>query len=466
MKLKRFQGVRVRGYMNFDISFDSNLTFLIGINGTGKTTILKLLSGLLTPSYLELSQIDFSEIILTCERVSGTKQSYVYISCSKKGNTFALSYYEPYVSPKKITDSFTFSENNFFEREFGRDPIEFEKINHETYRFENTNVVNKIKSLRTPLFLGLNRMVRDSKFMPFDRDIMFNRRRNVDWEFSADTVDSALSEIEDMFHDHVRKNAQSQYELSEMFRKKVFSESFKVEEHTVIPNIEYNIELEKLEDRREKLNDAIEKLDVKDLSKQFSEYFDSIKKTLLVLSNTNALYKDNNNNTNTNPEYIKALLKWLVNCSQLEKIDNIIRYANTYSENIQKLKEPIVRFVESVNLFFKESGKEIDVDNKGEIKVKIKNSKRKPNTIYELSSGEKQLIIMLAHISFYKKNKNTSIFIIDEPELSLHISWQEIFVDALLKASPDTQFILATHAPAIISHISRRKNCIDLTKMN
>lgn len=219
--------------------------------------------------------------------------------------------------------------------------------------------------------------------------------------------------------------------------------------------------MEKLDERREKLNDAIDKLEVKDLSKQFSEYFDSIKNTLMVLSTTSSL----DSNQNTNPDYIKALLQWLVNCSQIEKIDNIIRYANEYSENIQRLKEPIFRFVESVNLFFKESGKEIEVDNKGEIKIKIKNSK-KTNTVFELSSGEKQLIVMLAHIAFHKKSKNASIFIIDEPELSLHISWQEIFVDALLKASSDTQFILATHAPAIISHISRRENCIDLTMMN
>lgn len=99
------------------------------------------------------------------------------------------------------------------------------------------------------------------------------------------------------------------------------------------------------------------------------------------------------------------------------------------------------------------------------MKIKIKGTK-KENSIYELSSGEKQLIILLAHIAFHKRNRNSSILIIDEPELSLHISWQELFVDALLKASPNTQYILATHAPAIISTIERRNNCVDLTLMN
>lgn len=39
MKLKKFKGKQIRGYMDFDIEFDESLTFLIGINGTGKTTI-------------------------------------------------------------------------------------------------------------------------------------------------------------------------------------------------------------------------------------------------------------------------------------------------------------------------------------------------------------------------------------------------------------------------------------------
>lgn len=68
IKLKQFIGKDIRGYMNFNIAFNESLTFLIGINGTGKTTILKLLSGLLCPSYIELYQIEFSYIELLCEK--------------------------------------------------------------------------------------------------------------------------------------------------------------------------------------------------------------------------------------------------------------------------------------------------------------------------------------------------------------------------------------------------------------
>ena len=62
MKLIRFKGENIRGYQLQSIDFRDRLTFLIGINGSGKTTVLRLLQGLLTPSYSDLSQIEFSTI--------------------------------------------------------------------------------------------------------------------------------------------------------------------------------------------------------------------------------------------------------------------------------------------------------------------------------------------------------------------------------------------------------------------
>ena len=445
--------------MNFDIAFNDSLTFLIGINGTGKTTILKLLSGLLSPSYIELAQIEFSYIELNCVKL-GTKQREIDISCFRQGNNILISLKDEF-EHKTYKDSISLIDIPNFYNAWDHEPFESEKLNRILFEFDNLGVVNKIRELRTPLFLGLNRRTGESTLNPvIERDRYLSRRRFSFLDSLFDSVDSALRDIEEMFHTYVRKNAQSQFNLSEQFRKKVFSESFRVEKYSV-PTIDYGTELAKLQFRQAELLNAIDKLNVDDLSEQFTEYFNSIKATLETLVNTPSLGPDKQ----PSPEYINALLQWMVNCSQIEKIDNIIGYANEYSQNILKTKEPLFRFIDSVNLFFNEGRKEIDVNPRGDVKVKIKGSKRE-NSIYELSSGEKQLIILLAHISFHRKSRNASILIIDEPELSLHISWQELFVDALLKASPNTQYILATHAPAIISTIDRRKNCVDLTLMN
>lgn len=464
MKLIKFSGKQIRGYMNFDIDFDGSLNFLIGINGTGKTTILKLLAGLLSPSYIELVQIDFSDIEIICERLTNIGSSrMIKISCNKSNNKLKLKVTEP-ENFMEIENEFLLYEQNSSITSHRKDFIDSEKLHRIVYDFEELEVVRYIKKLKTPLFIGLNRRTIDRNQMIVEEREFYSRRRHLNFDNMCnmyDSVDSALNEIQSMFYNYVRQKAQSQYSISEQFRRKVFEESFKIKENYLISNIEYMRELERLEERRKELNNAIDNLDVKDLSKQFSEYFDSMKKTLEILSSTSSLDEKGL----PNEEYVRVLLQWMIKSSQIEKIDNIIRYANDYLKNIQRLKEPINRFVDSVNLFFNESHKEIEVDNKGEIIIKTK-TKGKKFSVFELSSGEKQLIIMLAHIAFSYKYKNSPILIIDEPELSLHISWQELFVDALLNVSPNSQCILATHAPAIIAHIERRKNCIDLTNIN
>jgi len=73
--------------------------------------------------------------------------------------------------------------------------------------------------------------------------------------------------------------------------------------------------------------------------------------------------------------------------------------------------------------------------------------------IYELSSGEKQLFIILGEALLQKDSEWT--YIADEPELSLHVDWQEVLVDNLRTLNPNSQVIFATHSPDIVSHYSQ-----------
>ncbi|WP_282029820.1 AAA family ATPase [Paracoccus marcusii] len=76
----------------------------------------------------------------------------------------------------------------------------------------------------------------------------------------------------------------------------------------------------------------------------------------------------------------------------------------------------------------------------------------------DLSSGEKQLLIFLSETAL--RSESSYIFIADEPELSLHIEWQEKLVSVILELSPQAQVIFATHSPDIVGKY--QKNVISM----
>jgi recombinational DNA repair ATPase RecF len=60
MKITKLHAENVHGYLPIDVSFFDELTFLTGLNGSGKTSALRLLMALLTPNINELGTISFS----------------------------------------------------------------------------------------------------------------------------------------------------------------------------------------------------------------------------------------------------------------------------------------------------------------------------------------------------------------------------------------------------------------------
>jgi predicted ATP-binding protein involved in virulence len=70
--------------------------------------------------------------------------------------------------------------------------------------------------------------------------------------------------------------------------------------------------------------------------------------------------------------------------------------------------------------------------------------------ITSLSSGEQHLIVLLHGLLF--QLETNSLVLSDEPELSLHLLWEQPFLDDLLKIAQLAQVdvLVATHSPDII----------------
>lgn len=82
--------------------------------------------------------------------------------------------------------------------------------------------------------------------------------------------------------------------------------------------------------------------------------------------------------------------------------------------------------------------------------IEITDARGRVVPLNRLSSGEQHLLVLFGNLLFGPSRP--SLVLIDEPELSLHPSWQLSFLSSIerIKQVVKVDFILATHAPAMV----------------
>lgn len=68
-------------------------------------------------------------------------------------------------------------------------------------------------------------------------------------------------------------------------------------------------------------------------------------------------------------------------------------------------------------------------------------------TIKHLSSGEKQVLAIL--LSVFLQHKKPFILLLDEPEISLHVEWQNLLFKYMREINPNCQIIAVTHSSSL-----------------
>lgn len=110
--------------------------------------------------------------------------------------------------------------------------------------------------------------------------------------------------------------------------------------------------------------------------------------------------------------------------SRIEEVSNILKGI--------KLNTKLIDLTSEKAIFESPNGKKISID--------------------DLSSGEKQLYYRAAFLS--KLNIKNSLILVDEPETSLHPTWQREIIKLYQNAGENNQVILATHSPHIIASVN------------
>ena len=111
---------------------------------------------------------------------------------------------------------------------------------------------------------------------------------------------------------------------------------------------------------------------------------------------------------------------------------------------VQELANEKTHFMDIIDDLFRETGKTIKRDQ-NELYF---DSYGETISAYKLSSGEKQMLIIL--LTVLVQNKKPFVLFMDEPEVSLHVEWQQRLLELLMDLNPNVQVILTTHSPAVI----------------
>lgn len=459
MKIKALQVKNAYGYLNLNLKFPTGLSFLIGINGSGKTTAIRLIEALLTPSLEQLDRIPHESAVLRLEvngkvvRInSSVKNGRTIIEIPSLGDDSILSYELPELSLPISRES------------MAKDAISTAYSNLVAQN-SSSAVLNFLRrSVDTPLFLGLERRNVALHFWQTSsendpgHDRLATRRRDMLVESVrrrmpsiSGLLGSSLIDVQIVIQEIYRKRRVEQERFATQLREQILLDAFDYQlSHSFMRSIKQDVKFVKeIVQKRDHVEAALRGAGLREAN--FKPLVDKFYTHISVLAN-----KD------TPSASSEEMLELALNKPVVDRVLKLIESSERYNRELEKLWNPITQFLNLVNRFFADSEKRLAIDEVGWLYVSVSDDGQ-PQPLEVLSSGERQLVVIFGHLAINREINKAGIFVIDEPEISLHLKWQEIFVDSVLAASPGNQFILATHSPAIV--LDRDDNCISLDKI-
>lgn len=404
------------GNVDLDFKCDKQYNFLIGENGTGKTTVINLIAATLLVDFNKLDKIDFESITIIFKALNGSRKPSIKVFKSEKQNIpFYDIQYE--IKPSQSDDSIVFDLDEFESERYFRN-ISRHVLKEHFRASHSRNIYSEVEKYIKVNWLSVYRNVEDSQAITENKN-------------GLSTIDLKLNNIHDELGKYFSELAKKYSDKVVNFQKDILLSIITPEplERVLTGTSNFNIEHEKkaLEDIFEVLGVPKDKVQPKIL-----KHFDKFDKA-------NDFLKENTSKNIPISHFAAILNAWRSHAL-------VVEY-----EKLQSIKSEIFsmqkKFVDLLNKLF-ENRKLVRLSEKNELIFFTKNLDKVLN-ITELSSGEKQLIIILGQALL--QHQQPTIFIADEPELSLHLKWQEALTTAITSLNPKAQIIFATHSPDIVS---------------
>lgn len=440
MRILKFEGNKVHDYLNIDVEFNTDLSIVTGVNGSGKTTAIILLQAILCPNFKDLISIPFEKLELDI-----SYHNIEYKIVAKTDKNFIT------ISVNHILEPLKIDKRKLEELEY----LQFkqkEGIETNDYIIKSLSphpVLEFIQDLPSPIFIGLERRMDESQTDKDDflleRRMFMNKSRHEISQYRRQykgTLGVSLLETEFLVQAMYKKLKKIEDGYTAAIQRQILLSYFDYitfDPKKDLADLNNYNEKRNLLSRQQEIEDALKKIgyDNNAFVQKLKPFFEKLETLIDSIKPLET-------------EKTGVSIEWLINRSQVDKLAQLVEIIDDYNNKTNKAFKPINKFIQIINSFIKDTGKKIYIDQVGHLFIKRPNGR--DVSIDALSSGERQIVILFANVMFnrFTSESQENILIIDEPELSLHIKWQEIFIDTLLTASEKTQFILATHSPDIV----------------
>jgi predicted ATP-dependent endonuclease of OLD family len=437
MKINRVWAKNLHGNLTFDISLHSGINLLVGVNGSGKTSILNIIKWITSADVAMLSITEFREvgieITLSTRRkatISVTQNELdLNINCTVGQTVFHPISVSLRTLPRELRDRKTRKEE-LREHYTNLGP---EKMEVKLWTF--------LQAFDQPLTISLDQKITvhgdDVTLVDDETGRMINKR-------------ISRAPIDPMVHvGIIARQRHSQYQsqlikLNDTLKAKVIASTFSTSS----------------ENSRAK-SPTLSKINAVEhkLLTRMSAWTTDTKEHDAVTSYFARIKKIIQNIEKAESKHISAVLSRFLS-DDMYRISALSDAFDEFESKAASAFEPIQNYLKILNSFFIDIKKTLLFsEQNSQLYYQVNNESKDLRNVDVMSSGERQILILLTYIA--SPPQATNIFVIDEPELSLHPKWQHQLlpsIDELMGA--DSQMIIATHSPEIVGKY--KSKCIEL----